>query len=56
MPKTGSHSVIERPESEILVAPPTKTRKNNRNNSVEVQITKGKFVFFLVSFNLNLFI
>ena len=30
MPKTGSHSVIERPESEILVAPPTKTRKNNR--------------------------
>ena len=56
IPKTGSHSVIDSPESEILVAPPTKTRMINRKSSVDDQITSDRFVFFLVSINLNLFI
>jgi len=55
-PKTGSHSVMERPESVILVAPPIKTRRIKRNSNIEDQIIKGRFVFFLVSFNLNLVI
>jgi hypothetical protein len=47
---------MERPESVILVAPPIKTRRIKRNSNIEDQIIKGRFVFFLVSFNLNLVI
>lgn len=48
IPITGSHSVIDKPESVTLVAPPTNTRVNNININVDTQIINGLFSLFIV--------
>ena len=48
IPITGSHSVIGKPESVTLVAPPTNTRVNNININVDTQIINGLFSLFIV--------
>ncbi|RPF90488.1 MAG: DUF2842 domain-containing protein [Rhizobiales bacterium TMED168] len=55
MPIKTSHSVIESPESVILVAPPTKTNINNRTRRLEAQIIREIFVIFFESINVYLF-
>ena len=47
-PITGSHSVIDKPESVTLVAPPTSTRANNININEDTQIINGLFSLFIV--------
>ena len=47
-PITGSHSVIDKPESVTLVAPPTNTRVNNININEDTQIINGLFSLFIV--------
>jgi hypothetical protein len=55
MPIKTSHSVIDRPESVILVAPPTKTNIKSKNRRHDAHMIKGRFVFFSVFINALLY-
>ena len=47
-PITGSHSVIDKPESVTLVAPPTSTSVKREINNEVTQIINGLFSLFIV--------
>lgn len=55
MPIKTSHSVIDSPESVILVAPPTKTNIKSNIRRQDAHITKGRFVLFSVFINVLLY-
>lgn len=55
IPIKTSHSVIDSPESVILVAPPTKTNINSKTRRLEAQIIRERFVIFFETTNVYLF-